>query len=196
MPSNLPPGRCGHYTCSIAEKQARGDADELDDDDSDAWVTDDGEDGNDMAVDGSTAGTGGKPSAAGEEDPLARYNLDTYDDDDDDDAGGALMAGTGMGNGVAGLLYHAPGEEDPYITLKNDPEDDEIEDFRIRPTDNLVVCGQTEDVYSHLEVQVYDEADHHLYVHHDLMLASYPLCLEWMDFDPAAEKGNKHRLVL
>lgn len=62
------------------------------------------------------------------------------------------MRGAGMGNGIAGLLYHAPGDTDPYITLKDDPEDDEVDDFRIKPQDNLLICGQTEDVYSHLEV--------------------------------------------
>jgi periodic tryptophan protein 1 len=55
----------------------------------------------------------------------------------------------------------------------------------------MVVVGQTEDVYSHLEVQIYDEFDNHLYVHHDIMLASYPLCLEWLNFDPESDvAGN------
>ena len=77
--------------------------------------------------------------------------------------------------------------------MQEDEEDnDEIEDFRVRPQDNLVVVGRTEDVYSHLEVHVYDEHDEHMYIHHDIMLSSYPLCLEWLDFDTDAE-GNEGR---
>lgn len=34
---------------------------------------------------------------------------------------------------------------------------------------------------------VFDEVDTHLFVHHDVMLASYPLALEWLDFDPESE---------
>ena len=37
---------------------------------------------------------------------------------------------------------------------------------------------------------VYEEFDDHLFVHHDIMLASYPLCLEWLDFDPEQEKAG------
>ena len=37
---------------------------------------------------------------------------------------------------------------------------------------------------------VFDEVDTHLFVHHDVMLASYPLCLEWLDYDPEAEAAG------
>lgn len=65
-------------------------------------------------------------------------------------------------------------------------EDDEIEDFRVRPTDNLVLVGQTEEEHSRVEVYVYEEADDNAYVHHDILVGGMPLCLEWMDYDPAA----------
>ena len=132
---------------------------------------------------------GGGAAAQEKEDPLAKYNLDDYDEDTQ----GSTVTGAGMGNGLKGLLYHAPGEEDPYITMKDGAEgdEDEIEDYQVKPTDNLVVVGQTEDVYSHLEVSIYDEYDNHVFVHHDIMLASYPLCLEWLNYDPESEKpGN------
>lgn len=53
------------------------------------------------------------------------------------------------------------------------------------PTDNLVVVAKTQDEISQLEVYVYDESQENLYVHHDLMLPNFPLCLEWLDFPPA-----------
>lgn len=42
-------------------------------------------------------------------------------------------------------------------------------------------------MYSHLEVSVYDGQDDHVFNHHELMLSSYPLCIEWLDFDPEQE---------
>ena len=100
-------------------------------------------------------------------DELAPYNLEGYDDDD-----GVKVHGAGMGEGLHGLTsvpaaaaaasppprptaghrYHASNADDPFITLRD--SDDEADDFRVKPTDNLVVVGQTEDVYSHLEVSV------------------------------------------
>jgi periodic tryptophan protein 1 len=62
------------------------------------------------------------------DDVVAKYGLDDYDNEEA--PGGVSMSGAGMGNGLAGLLYHNPGQADPYITLRDDPEDDEIEDFR------------------------------------------------------------------
>lgn len=46
------------------------------------------------------------------------------------------------------------------------------------------MTAKTEDDISQLEIYVYDESQENLYVHHDLMLPSFPLCLEWLDFPP------------
>ena len=34
-------------------------------------------------------------------------------------------------------------------------------------------------------VIVYNETTHHSYSHHEIMLNTYPLCLEWMDYNTA-----------
>lgn len=60
----------------------------------------------------------------------------------------------------------------------------EREELEVLPTDNLVITAKTEDDVSQLEAHVYDENEENLYVHHDLMLPSFPLCLEWLDFPP------------
>eukprot|EP00041_Stephanoeca_diplocostata_P014408 m.261164 g.261164 ORF g.261164 m.261164 type:complete len:233 (+) comp19690_c0_seq1:133-831(+) len=111
------------------------------------------EDGDDDMVDGAAG------PAKDDEEFRKRYNLDDYDNDDDDEdivdagAGGTSIQGAGMGNGLAGLAFHASNKDDPYITLKDEDDDEEeIDDYRIRPQDNLLVVGQTEDVYSHLVV--------------------------------------------
>lgn len=37
---------------------------------------------------------------------------------------------------------------------------------------------------------VYNESEGSLYVHHDLLLPSFPLCFEWLDYEPNQPKGN------
>lgn len=68
--------------------------------------------------------------------------------------------------------------------------DEEREELEILPTDNLIVSAKTEDEISHLEVFVYNESAEDLYVHHDIMLPSFPLCLEWLDFHPNNDSSH------
>ncbi len=120
------------------------------------------------------------------EDDLARFNLDAYSDDDgakdgasQEDADLGMEAFTAIDEDV--LDGH-----DPYLeggeAAEEDPDD--IDDLTIRPTDNMVVACRTEDEVSYLEVYVYEEEEEgNLYVHHDVMLPSFPLCIEWLGID-------------
>lgn len=114
-------------------------------------------------------------------DELAEYNLDEYDDEPEE--------GEGMGifNNIKGLAFHSRGEDDPYITLNDagvDSDEEEREDLQILPTDNIILAAKTEDDVSHLEVYIYEEDSSNLYVHHDILLPSFPLCLEWINYNP------------
>jgi periodic tryptophan protein 1 len=62
--------------------------------------------------------------------------------------------------------------------------------LEILPSDNCLVTAKTQDEISQLEIYVYDESQDSLYVHHDIMLPSFPLCLEWLDFHPAGHTSN------
>ena len=42
---------------------------------------------------------------------------------------------------------------------------------------------------------VYNEEEDSLYVHHDILLESFPLCLEWLSFDPALN-GKSGKLFI
>lgn len=90
--------------------------------------------------------------------------------------------GMGMFGNVKSLAYHTSNEDDPYITMKeNEEEDEEREELQILATDNMLLAAKVEDEVAHLEVYVYEDGAENLYVHHDIMLPAIPLCVEWLD---------------
>ena len=58
--------------------------------------------------------------------------------------------------------------------------EEEKDDFTIRKTDSIIVAATAENDHSNLEVYIYEHENANLYVHHEIILASYPLCLEWL----------------
>lgn len=155
-----------------------------DDEDEDEWKDDDEDDK--MDEDGDAAMTEDVTDASKtKEDPddLSRYNLDEYDDDDVQ-----APATAGAFSNIRGLAVYQSNQDDPYITIQDDAEKDdeeEREELEVYPTDNLIITAKTEDDVSQLEAHIYAASDANLYVHHDLMLPSFPLCLEWLDYTPA-----------
>jgi periodic tryptophan protein 1 len=110
---------------------------------------------------------------------LKEYDLEHYDDDIAKDTQGE---GMGMFGNVRSLAYHDSNEDDPYITMKENEEDDEDrEELQILATDNMLLAAKVEDEVAHLEVYVYEDEADNLYVHHDIMLPAIPLCVEWLD---------------
>lgn len=95
----------------------------------------------------------------------------------------------GMFGNVKSLAYYESNEDDPYITMKEEGEEDEDrEDLQILATDNLILAAKIEDELAHLEVYVYEDEADNLYVHHDIMLPAIPLCVEWLDI-PVSKPG-------
>ena len=47
----------------------------------------------------------------------------------------------------------------------------------------MLLAAKTEDDISHLEVYVYEGDEDNLFVHHEVLLPSMPLCVAWMDFN-------------
>lgn len=126
------------------------------------------------------------------DDDLKEYDLEHYDDEEEEE--GETM---GMFSNIKNLQYHENEEQDPYISLPNqEDEDEERQEWQVFPTDNLILATRTEDELSTLEVYVYDDeaeagdeeenedkgARSNLYVHHDIMLPSFPLCVERVDY--------------
>jgi periodic tryptophan protein 1 len=81
---------------------------------------------------------------------------------------------------------------------ENDDEEDseEADAFVIRPSDMLIIAGRHEDDVSTLEVWLYEEAsaetggEANLYVHHDLLLPSFPLCAARVDLRSGGNGGG------
>lgn len=146
------------------------------------------------------------------DDDLKEYDLEHYDDDDDD-TDGVLTSIPGLSTEVE---YHEGDEEnDPYISLPTEEEVlEDKQEYQIYPTDNLILATRTEDDVSYLDVYVYDdgagapegsneedadkldpdvakgfERGSSLYIHHDLMLPAFPLCVEWINYRPS--KSNE-----
>lgn len=116
-----------------------------------------------------------------DDDDLKEYDLEHYDEDVEMDQ---EKQGDGMGmfGNVKSLAYHDSNEDDPYITMAANEEDDEDrEELQILATDNMLLAAKIEDEVAHLEVYVYEDEADNLYVHHDLMLPAIPLCIEWLD---------------
>ncbi|XP_076445535.1 periodic tryptophan protein 1 homolog [Babylonia areolata] len=109
------------------------------------------------------------------DDIVDKYGLDDYDDEEESAEKSRL---TGMGD----VVSFASNEDDPYITIKNDADSDD-EEAEIRATDNLLVCGRCEGDMNFMEVFVYNEDNSQLYAHHEYLMTSFPLVVEWLNFD-------------
>jgi len=111
---------------------------------------------------------------------LKKWNMDTYDDED---ATEDVIFGDEMKN----LMIN--GEE-----FEDDGDDSEADDLIIKPTDRILIGAHSEEELSHLDIYIYEEAEKNLYVHHDILLGSFPISLAWLDYHPTQE-GNKGNLI-
>ncbi|KAJ3615776.1 hypothetical protein Zmor_012307, partial [Zophobas morio] len=93
---------------------------------------------------------------------------------------------------LEGLVYHSSNKEDPYITAGDTISADEREDNLIKPTDNLILVGFTDEELSTIEIYVYEEDVSNAYVHHDILVSAVPLCLEPIGHNPlnSSSTGN------
>ena len=76
-----------------------------------------------------------------------------------------VLTASGVGVSVDG----EEGEGDHEESDASDAEDDVI-----KPSDAVLLVAHTEEEYSCVEVQVYDEENGSLYVHHDIALPAFP----------------------
>lgn len=114
---------------------------------------------------------------------LEEFDLDNYDEDEDNQDGMQFFS-------VLKADGELAREKDQYLTGNPDSEsEDEPDD--IKPEDQVFVAVSCEEDNCQLEVYVFEEEEATMYVHHDVMLSAYPLCIEWLSSAGAsAEEGS------
>lgn len=115
----------------------------------------------------------------------ARMNMDDEFDLENYDEGNN-EAGTAQLLGI-GTLAEIDGDAEDHFS---ESDDSDKEDDEIKPDDNLILAGRVEEDASTLEIYVYNPTEESFYVHHDFSLSAYPLCLEWLDYEPGHSAGN------
>ncbi|EFA02231.2 periodic tryptophan protein 1 homolog [Tribolium castaneum] len=116
-------------------------------------------------------------NAQGESSAQDEFNLENYDEQDE---------GTAEALGISSLADLQNNEEENFSESDDSDKEDEV----IKPNDNLILVGHVEGDASSLEVYIYNEEEESLYVHHDILLPAFPLCFEWLDYEPNAPKGS------
>ena len=113
---------------------------------------------------------------------IDRYGLDNYDDSDNEQIGG-------FGN----LVEHDSNENDPYLEENSEDENSEAEDFNLNSNDNLLLVGRVQEDASSLEVHVYNKEDN--YVHHDVYLPAFPMCIESIHFNSKEQTNCNYAAI-
>jgi len=119
-----------------------------------------------------------------------KYCLEDYDDDDDDDDDESDNEGLKL----TGLSFYSSNRHDPYL-LKDDQSSDDDSEMSIAANDNLIALGKVHGEFFSLEVWVANVADGSLYCHHEAILSSCPLAIEWVGFDPGESDYGLANLV-
>merc|ERR1740124_140214 len=134
--------------------------------------TDLGEPGEDFPADDSGGGEDDGPDDDLEDAPDSRE----YSPVDAD-----LLAGMEVTGGAN--VYPDGGEDD------DSDDDSDVGDTDIKPDDVVVLADKAEEDFASLEVYVYEPANGNLYVHHEIALPSFPLCVAHGEERPGAAGG-------
>ncbi|XP_026323363.1 periodic tryptophan protein 1 homolog [Hyposmocoma kahamanoa] len=108
-------------------------------------------------------------------DPNDEFNFANYDEED--------INTNPIGIGTVATLPNL-GDLSENVQINTEGPDSDEEDDIIKPNDNLLLVGHVESDASILEVYVFNEEEGSFYVHHDLILPWFPLCIEWLSHDP------------
>ena len=83
------------------------------------------------------------------------------------------------------------GIQEDKLPFGFEESEEEKDEYKIKNTDNQLVVGKIEDEFASLEVYIYEKNKGNLFVHHDIMLSSFPLCLEWLPCEPSSLENTE-----
>ena len=86
-----------------------------------------------------------------------------------------------------GGMYYPSNAADPNLTVRDEDDVDSLEDQGLEESDAMVVVARTTEELSKIEFYVYQEDMGHAYIHHDIILDSYPICMAWRGCDPTTQ---------
>lgn len=131
-----------------------------------------------------------------DDDVEEKYDMDNYDNDDNKSKpNDAEEQNYDLKEALLSKVEDLIENEDvaPENEKSDEDDDSDDEDMILRSSDRVIVCGRTEDDVSYLDMYVYDESDeHNLYVHHDIMLPSFPLCVQPVNYSLSKETKDKN----
>ncbi|CAG5026934.1 unnamed protein product [Parnassius apollo] len=115
------------------------------------------------------------------ENPDDEFNFEQYDEEDTTNP---------IGIGTVATLPNL-GDLSENIQIRTEGPDSDEEDDIIKANDNLLLVGHVESDASILEVYIFNKEEGSFYVHHDIILPWFPLCIEWLSHDPSdPQPGN------
>lgn len=133
------------------------------------------EDGDDQSGSEDEAAPSNRPT-----DPNDEFNFENYDNET------CAIPGLESVATVTNL-----GDLGENVQIRTDGPDSDEEDDIIKPDDNLLLVGHVESDASILEVYVFNKEEDSFYVHHDIILPWFPLCIEWLNHDTTnPQPGN------
>ncbi|VVC97573.1 unnamed protein product [Leptidea sinapis] len=111
---------------------------------------------------------GGEGSAPPPTDPNDEFNFEKYDEEENSNP---------IGLGTIATVPNL-GDLSEDVQIKTDGPDSDEEDDIIKPNDNLLLVGHVESDASILEVYIFNKEEDSFYVHHDMLLPWFPLCMD------------------
>jgi periodic tryptophan protein 1 len=120
--------------------------------------------------------------------------MDDYDNEEEGDNIDALF-GSSLAEQLEAMRADLGGEDGDLDALNEDDVSDE-EDTAIRVSDAVLIGAHSEEDVSHLDVYVYEPEKDNLYVHHDLLLPTFPLAVEWLDYRPDGAAFQTEKQVI
>eukprot|EP00210_Caulerpa_lentillifera_P003200 g3057.t1 len=116
---------------------------------------------------------------------VRELKLDEYDSEED-------ITGTSCLDNIVSSLpveYSIVRDEEMEEELTEEEDSSDEDDMRIESTDVIILATKADEFLSSIEIWLYEEADDesvgNLLIHHDIPLASYPLCCEYLDVQPS-----------
>merc|ERR1719359_1563877 len=116
-------------------------------------------------------------------DGLEEFGLENYDDEEDNDGGMQFFSVLKNDSELART-------KDPYLQGDPDSDSDSDDYHEIRPEDMIFCAVSCEEETCTLEMYIYDDDEANMYVHHDVMLDAYPLCVDWLPKTASEDAGS------